>query len=359
MTTKKRYSYFLAYFSIIVAALGLMLNGMASWIFPVYAFGIIPLLELFLPGSNQNLSKEEEMLVLKEKYFDWMVFFILPFQWGLLVLFLISIQQELAIYELLGKIATFGLACGVFGINVAHELGHRSNKYEQWMSKALLLTSQYMHFFIEHNRGHHKHVSTKKDPATSRYGENVYFFWFRSVFMGYFSAWMLEIRRLAKRKRPWYHWSNEMVWYLFIQVFLLLGILIVFNIFTVFMYFAAAIIGILMLETVNYIEHYGLQRQALPDGTYKNVLPVHSWNSNHPLGRLILFELSRHSDHHYNASRKYQILRHFDESPQLPAGYPGMMLLSLIPPLWFFVMNKRVRNLIERMPDVLLMPVQG
>ena len=101
--------------------------------------------------------------------------------------------------------------------------------------------------------------------------------------------------------------------------------------------------GILLLETVNYIEHYGLQRKETGEGKYERAMPHHSWNSDHVLGRLMLFELSRHSDHHYLASRKYQILQHHDESPQLPTGYPGSMLLSLVPPLWFYVMNRRIK----------------
>ena len=98
----------------------------------------------------------------------------------------------------------------------------------------------------------------------------------------------------------------------------------------------------MLLETVNYIEHYGLRRKKIDGEYYEKVMPIHSWNSNHPIGRLMLFELTRHSDHHYMASRKYQILRHFDQSPQMPTGYPGMMVLSLFPPLWFKVMNKEV-----------------
>ena len=105
----------------------------------------------------------------------------------------------------------------------------------------------------------------------------------------------------------------------------------------------SACIGILMLETVNYIEHYGLSRKK-KGSRYERTLPIHSWNSNHPIGRLIMLELSRHSDHHFMSTRKYQILRHFDESPQMPTGYPGMMLLALIPPIWFNIMNKEIKR---------------
>jgi len=101
----------------------------------------------------------------------------------------------------------------------------------------------------------------------------------------------------------------------------------------------------LLLETVNYIEHYGLQRNKIANtDRYERVFPTHSWNSNHKLGRQFLFELTRHSDHHYMASRKYQILRHFDESPQMPFGYPSMIMLATVPPLWFFVMHRHIKK---------------
>ena len=111
------------------------------------------------------------------------------------------------------------------------------------------------------------------------------------------------------------------------------------------LFIAAAFAGALLLETVNYIEHYGLQRHQKADGKYERAMPQHSWNSNHILGRLMLFELSRHSDHHYLASRKYQILQHHEDAPQLPTGYPGSMILALVPPLWFYVMNKKIKQL--------------
>lgn len=345
MLLKNYLPYLMAYLSLLIAVLGLVFNGWFTWMLLVYAFAIVPLFELFLPASESNLKVEEEKIHRKNKVYDWMIYLIVPGQWILVILFLISIQQKLAVYELIGKIITLGIACGVFGINVGHELGHRSKKYEQWMAKILLLSSQYMHFFIEHNRGHHKNVGTEKDPATSRYGEWVYTFWFRSMILGYISAWKLEFQRLKKKKLPKFHWSNEMILYTMVQAGLLFLIYVFFDLRTTLFFSTSAFIGILLLETVNYIEHYGLKRQKNENGTFNKVLPVHSWNSNHPLGRGILFELSRHSDHHYLASRKYQILRHFDESPQLPTGYPGMIVLSLLPLLWFWVMNPKVNEL--------------
>ena len=115
-------------------------------------------------------------------------------------------------------------------------------------------------------------------------------------------------------------------------------------------YLCAAVLGFLLLETINYIEHYGLQRRKKGD-IYERTMPAHSWNSNHPLGRMVLLELSRHSDHHFKASRKYQVLRHFDNSPQMPTGYPGMMLLALVPPLWFYIMHQRIEQF-QGTPDL-------
>jgi alkane 1-monooxygenase len=246
-----------------------------------------------------------------------------------------------------------GIFLGAMGINVAHELGHREKAYERFIAKLLLLPNLYMHFIIEHNRGHHVNIATKEDPASARYNEMLYSFWIRSVTMTYVSAWRLEAKRLRNEGKRFLSIHNEMiifqivqlaylflVWYFGGFVFLLSAILI-------------AVVGFLLLETVNYIEHYGLSRKKMENGRYERVQPWHSWNSDHVLGRLILFELSRHSDHHFKANRKYQVLRHFDESPQLPYGYPMSMLMSFVPPLWFAVMNPRVKALegqVESLP---------
>ncbi len=228
--------------------------------------------------------------------------------------------------------------------NAAHELGHRNTWYEQLMSKMLLATSLYLHFFIEHNRGHHKNVSTDEDPASSRYGETLYAFYIRSVRDSWLSAWHLESEKLKKQNHSFWSFHNEMLMYQFIQGGMLLAIALIWGWKVLLFYILSATMGFLLLETVNYIEHYGLRRKLIDGAYYEKVLPIHSWNSNHPIGRIMLFELTRHSDHHYMASRKYQILRHFDHSPQMPTGYPGMMVLSFFPPLWFAVMHKEINK---------------
>ena len=136
-----------------------------------------------------------------------------------------------------------------------------------------------------------------------------------------------------------------MVRLILVETMLLITLYLVFGSAGLFGFLLASLIGIILLETVNYIEHYGLRRKEISEGLFERVQPWHSWNSDYPLGRIMLFELTRHSDHHYKASKKYQVLQHLEQSPQLPTGYPGMMLLSLVPPLWFRIVNPKVEKI--------------
>jgi alkane 1-monooxygenase len=319
-------------------------RGWLTFLPMMEAFVLIPILELLFKPNSENLSSEEEEIKKKDWFYDLLIYLIVPVQFAFLWMFLQVIDDPgLFWWERVGRITAMGLMCGVIGINVAHELGHRKQGYEQWMAKLLLMTSLYMHFFIEHNRGHHRHVSTPEDPSSARLGESLYRFWWRSVTMAYRSAWNLEFERLKKKGKPKLSLHNEMLQFQIIQLVLLIAIGAYFSWLVMGYFIAAATMGFLLLETVNYIEHYGLQRSK-KGNNYERVMPHHSWNSDHIIGRLMLFELSRHSDHHFIASRKYQILRHIDDTPQMPTGYPGMMLLATFPPLWFTVMNKRLEN---------------
>ena len=330
---------FLAYFSFNG-------TGIITYAPMIEAFLVIPLLELFFKPNSNNLNEAEEEMAKEDKSYDIVLYLLVPIIFFLLWEFLLSMRENISLFDKIGRILSMGLICGGFGINVAHELGHRNNKFEQFLSKTLLLSSLYMHFFIEHNRGHHKRVSTMEDPSSARYGENIFSFWLRSVFSGYVSAWNIEFKRLKRINKYKFSIQNEMLRFQIIQLFFVFIIYSLFGFNITFYYLCSATMGFLLLETVNYIEHYGLQRKINSNGKYERVQPFHSWNSNHPIGRIMLFELSRHSDHHYNSYRKYQVLKNHNNSPEMPTGYPGMMILSLIPPLWFFVMNKRIKKII-------------
>lgn len=338
------WTYLFVYITPIVVLLSLSSTTYWSFFAVFFVFVLVPFFELFTKASTLNLNEEQEIIAAKNKFYDWILLGLVPLQYFILMYFLEKVSTpNLTLLTQFGLTSAFGISCSVLGINAAHELGHRSSKASQTLSKLLLATTLYMHFFIEHNRGHHKNVATNEDPASSRYGETVYAFYLRSIYKGWLSAWDLEKKRLQLKQQSFWSIHNEMLQFQLIQLTFILSIIFIYGIQTAVFFTIGAFIGILLLETVNYIEHYGLRRSRKGE-RYERTLPVHSWNSNHPLGRILLLELSRHSDHHYIASRKYPLLRHHEQSPQMPTGYPGMMLLSFIPPLWFLVMHKQLQH---------------
>jgi alkane 1-monooxygenase len=201
-----------------------------------------------------------------------------------------------------------------------------------------------MHFYIDHNQGHHKHVATPGDPSSAKLNQSLYAFWPQTLIGTYMSAWHIAGKALKKKGKSAFSIHNEMLQFQIIQAAFVFGVYWFWGSTVTLLFVAAALMGGMLLETVNYIEHYGLSRNKTTEDSYERVQPHHSWNSNHVIGRLMLFELSRHSDHHYLASRKYQVLRHMDQAPQMPTGYPGMILLSLVPPLWFKVMHSEIKK---------------
>lgn len=341
----KDLKYLFAYIPVILALVGLYFQGYWTYATVTFAFGFVPILDQVMPASTYNYTKEEKNERLKKRLFDWLVYLNVPMMLGVVAYFLYVIYaQSLATYEIVGLVLSVGTVLGA-GINVAHDLGHRHTKAEQFLSKMILLPILYLHFFIEHNRGHHKNVATDLDPASARKNEWLFTFWFRSTIGGYLSAWNLENDRLRKAGKSVFSIENEMIWYFVIQTAYLATIYFLTNGFVMLMAVAIGTMGFLILETINYVEHYGLRRKKKASGRYERVLPQHSWNSNHEFGRIMLYELTRHSDHHFIASKKYQVLDHHAKAPQLPLGYPGMMIMSFIPPLWFYVMNKELEKI--------------
>ena len=323
--------------------LGLWLKGGWAYLTPIYAFVLIPILEILMPHDTGNFAGEARKQREAHSLFDLMLYINIPLIYGLLIycLYLMT-STALSTFETIGFIFSLGIVLGTNGINVGHEMGHRRNPLERFFAKTLLLPSFYMHFYIEHNFGHHLHAATKEDPATAIFNQSVYSFWFTSVTRQYMNAWRIQRKLLAAEDRSFLSLKNDMLWYTVIQTSYAAGIYLAFGGVGLLYALSAGIVGFLLLETVNYIEHYGLLRQKLPSGRYERVKEIHSWNSNHVMGRIVLYELTRHSDHHYKSARKYQVLDNHETSPQMPYGYPTSMVLSLMPPLWFKVMNSRI-----------------
>lgn len=335
--------YLASYTIPIVAIMGLVLKNYWVFLTPIYAFVLVPILEIALPIETSNLSEEKAQSKASNRFFDFLLYLNLPIVYGIVLYFLWSITVvNYETYELVGLIFSVGIALGSNGINVAHELGHRKTQWEKTLGKILLMPALYMHFYIEHNFGHHQNAATKEDPASARYNQSVYSFWITSMTRQYVSAWKLQKQLLQRNSLPFFNVKNDMLWYCIFQIAYLLIVFIVFGATALIAALFIALSAAILLETINYIEHYGLIRLKTKSGRYERVKEIHSWNSNHVLGRVMLYELTRHSDHHYRAHKKYQLLDCHETSPQMPYGYPTSMVLSLVPPLWFAIMNKRI-----------------
>lgn len=335
--------YLLSFIIPIVGVLGIYYGGIFSYAALLFAFVLFPILELLLPIDKENYTEPEVKNRLKNKLFDVLLYLNVPIVYGSLVFTLYKISHvNLSLFEIIGMTISLGIILGSNGINVAHELGHREKLFERILGKILLIPSHYTHFFIEHNHGHHLDVSTPKDPSTAKYNQNLYAFWFQTVFGTYIKAWQIQKKLNQSDNRSFFSLKNDMFWFTLIQISYLILLFFFFGSVGLVVALLAGIVGFLLLETINYIEHYGLKRNLLPSGRYERVSEKHSWNSNHVLGRIVLYELTRHSDHHYKSQKKYQILEYHDVSPQMPFGYPTSIVISFFPPLWFAIMNKRI-----------------
>ncbi len=316
-----------------------------------FVFLLVPLVDIAMGLDTTNVSDQIKPVVSKEFYYRFVTYIWVFVQFGMFAWACIVFSTRGLITPLEWGAFTLGFALvtGGIGITVAHELGHKKSKLEQFYSQALLMTVCYMHFFIEHNRGHHIHVATPEDPATARKHQNFYAFWFQTTFGSWTHAWGIEKGSLQRRGLTVWSPHNKMLLYTILP-FVFCSTLtwitsqlagrVVWE-FPLF-FLAQSLLAFSLLELVNYIEHYGITRRALAPNQYERINPMHSWNASHLLSNFFLFQLQRHSDHHYNASKRYQVLDHYDESPQLPFGYPTMILVALLPPLWFRMMNIRL-----------------
>jgi alkane 1-monooxygenase len=317
--------------------------GLFWFMGPIVLYVAIPLLDVVIGDDRNNAPEEVVAWLDQDRYYRWVTYLFLPCQFAAFFagFWLMTRNGGLPIIDKIGTTTTLGMLNGI-AINTAHELGHKKEHLERWFAKIALAPCGYGHFFIEHNRGHHVRVATPEDPASSRLGETFWGFWPRTVAGSVTNGWKLEKTRLRRMNRRTWTLRNDVLNAWAMTVVLWAVALVLFGIGILPYLLAQAVLAFSLLEAVNYLEHYGLVRQQLANGRYERVTPRHSWNNNHITTNLFLYHLQRHSDHHANPTRRYQALRHFEESPQLPAGYAAMILLAYVPPLWRRVMDKRV-----------------
>ncbi len=337
--------YLMAFSVPISVLISIYLKELFSYTSVIYVFLFIPIVELFLTTNLSTFSEQETKSRLKDRFFDWLLYLNVPIVYLILFFGLYSFANyDIKPYEYLGFILSLGILLATNAVNVAHELGHRKNTFDVFITRLLLLPCLYMHFTMEHNYGHHKNVATELDPASAKKGQNLYHFWITSVFGQYKNAWKIQMKLLKNKRASFFSLENKLLFFLIYQGLYLITIYFWLGEGALLLAFLAGVISFLFLETINYIEHYGLRRKKVGK-KYERVQNTHSWNSDHIMGRIILYELTRHSDHHYRASKKYQVLESFQDSPRLPFGYPMSMLLAFVPPIWFAFIHPVLRKI--------------
>lgn len=353
----KKLGFFAAFIIPALVVGGYYLGGWWNYSALVFSFILIPLFDQVSGIDKTNVDATERKTKGEAFYYRFVTYVWTYMQVAFIgwSCYAIATGQLNSITAWIGFTAGVALVTGGIGITVAHELGHKKAALERFYSKVLLMTVCYMHFYIEHNRGHHVLVATPEDPATAKKNESFYAFWVRSVFTGYAHAWRLEAEALVKKNLPVLHWRNNMIGFTVLPLLFCAALTLLFSVWNgrfiweipVF-FFVQSIFAFTLLELVNYVEHYGILRKEISAGHYERVNPIHSWNASHRVSNFFLFQLQRHSDHHAHAIKRYQVLDHYDESPQLPYGYPTMIILAAFPPLWFSMMNSRLAEWEQR-----------
>lgn len=333
--------YFLSYTLPAVVGLGIVLGGWWILVAPLYLFGLVPVLDIL--GGFDHENPEERKGANRDFWFDlplwlWVPVFIGTTVWAAFNL----ATRDFSALETFGITINVGLIGAAAAINVGHELMHRRGKFERALAEILLTSVTYSHFCIEHILGHHRRVSTPEDPASSRFGESLYAFLPRSLFGGYISAWELEGIRVKRKGAGTLGLGDRRLRHSLMIVGMYAAVWFFFGWLGVVFWAGQSLVAMLLLETINYVEHYGLVRKEISPGKYERTQPHHSWNASQRVTNWFLFNLQRHSDHHYLASRPYWQLRHFDDVPQMPYGYATMLLISFVPSLWRKVMDPRV-----------------
>ncbi len=342
---KKRFAWL---FSVVgpaislVGTLGVSFFGASNLVlfFPLLFFYVlVPILDLLIGEDTSNPPESSIEALEADPYYRWINYATIPILWIAVIFNCIFLcTHDLTAMEWIATVITTGSVLG-FGLNVSHELGHKLERMPRKIALFNTALGAYGHFSIEHNRGHHRHVSTPEDPASSKMGENIYQFACREIPGAALRAWRLEADRLQRQKKSVWNLENEILQALCLTTLVHGSLIALYGINMLVVLVPVAIWGAFQLTSANYVEHYGIQRLKSANGTYENCQPHHSWNSNHLVSNLVLFQLQRHSDHHAHPGRSYQSLRDFPELPRLPSGYFGMFFLAYLPPLWYRVMD--------------------
>ena len=318
--------------------------GLMAWFPLFFLFVLLPAADYALGHDAVNVPPERERALALQPWFKALTLACLPVHLAVLAWSAHWFAHAgFGPAGIAGWLLSQGIVGAILAINTAHELIHKDGRVEPFAGGVLLASVGYHGFKIEHLRGHHVHVSTPEDASSARLGQSLWHFLPRAMGRNTLNAWRLEARRLHGLGLPALHWRNEMIGWTTLWLALALGFWLWLGPVGLAFFLLQGLFAAGSLEIINYIEHYGLERRRGPDGRYERTTHLHSWNSDYALSNLLLFQLQRHSDHHAFPKRRYAILRHQPESPQLPGGYSAMFVLALVPPLWHRLIDPRVQ----------------
>ncbi|EFC42900.1 predicted protein [Naegleria gruberi] len=316
---------------------------------PLFGFVIIPMIDYFYNGKEYvYMNQEHDKKEIDSQTRDYSTLYrMVPIIYtiSLTCLFFYSLSRVhlLTAEQFLMHSISLGVALGQSGA-VSHDLLHKRTFIENLCARIILIFHGYLHFPLEHVYSHHKKAATPQDAATARFGENLYNFAVRSCIGGYMNAWHIDTEHRERRRR---RFNTTLPSLLFSEMFWSTVSLVLFASFVFYKfgtlglssYLLTALIAIILIECVNYIEHYGLKRKLRDDGEYEPVNETHSFDALFRMSSYAYFNIVFHADHHFYATREYYKLRVYEKSPKLPFGYSTMILISFIPPLYFSLMN--------------------
>jgi alkane 1-monooxygenase len=304
-------------------------QGNTAWAFItiILALIVIPLTDLILPQDTKPPT-EGPADFFDSILFIYTIFHVMLIIWGASFVAVYADTFKTDLPLILGTITSVGMVSGAIGVTFAHELVHRQSPWQRLMGEVILVSVCFGHFAVSHVYGHHRHVGTPEDPATARRGQSLYGFFIQAIPGVFLCSFRIKPRRTLV-----YTFSA-------IAIAVLFGF--VWGWLSVVYFFAQSLIAIGLTETVDYIEHYGLERKKLPDGRYEPFATHHAWDSDRWMTGKLLIHLQRHSDHHLHASKHYPSLELHGHSHQLPTGYAGCLILAFFPPLWRKVMDHRI-----------------
>ncbi len=309
---------------------------------PIMLHAVIPVVDRLIGEDPNNPPDQVIKQLEQDPYYMRLVKSFIPIQYvaTIYACYVVS-RKDTPLLDQIILGTSYGAVNGI-AINTAHELSHKQNRLDHYLSHLALVPTGYNHFRIEHPYGHHRRAATPEDPASSQMGETFWEFWPRTVIGSFKSAIEIETKRLERKGKTFWSLDNELLQGWVMSAGFHASMVAIFGKRVIPFLTVQALYGITLFELINYIEHYGLKREDLGDGKYARTMPEHSWNNNNVVTNLFLYQLQRHSDHHAFPTRSFQALRHFDEAPQLPGGYASMLLPAIIPAWWFKMMDQRV-----------------